>query len=247
MTRIEERIAQAHRDLEEIAEQVAQGELDEETAGRLRERYEDEIRQLQGDDEADDSPEVISGKWLLGIGGALVIIIAVLIIVVRANTDSAAGVEGVAEDVVTGESVDLDSVTNEQLEAVVAQNPNIPGMRLALADRYFFEGDFSNALTHYMYLLEDLGVQDSGALANVGWMTYQSGRPDLAESFVVESLAVLPNNGNALWYLANIRFFGLGDAAGAAEPLRQLLGYENVPDEVRTAAEDLLADVEASL
>jgi len=38
----------------------------------LRERYEDEIRQLQGDDEADDSPEVISGKWLLGIGGAVI-------------------------------------------------------------------------------------------------------------------------------------------------------------------------------
>jgi len=247
MNRIEERIAQARHDLDEIAEQVAEGELDEQTAERLRERYEDEIRQLGGGEEIEDSPSVISGKLLLAIGGALIATIAVLIIVVRANTDSTAGVEGVAEDIVTGESVELDNVTNEELEAVVAQNPNIPGMRLALADRYFFEGDFSSALTHYMYVLEDLGVQDSGALANVGWMTYQSGRPDIAESFVVESLTVQPNNGNALWYLANIRFFGLSDAAGAAEPLRQLLGYENVPDEVRTAAEDLLADVEASL
>ena len=83
------------------------------------------------------------------------------------------------------------------------------------------------------------------ALANVGWMTYQSGAPDVAESFVEESLAVQPDGGIAFWYLANIRFYGLNDQAGAIEPLQRLLEYENLPDELRVEAEGMLADAEA--
>jgi cytochrome c-type biogenesis protein CcmH/NrfG len=254
---IEERIAQTERDLAEIAEQVDQGELDADTAATLQRRYEAEretlLSQLGAEAGADpETPDTnaaagVSGLRLLGIGAALVAVIAGALWLVALNTEDQSAAEGVAEQVVTGDEVNLDDISNEQMEAVVAQSPNVPGMRLALADRYFAEGDFTNALTHYMYVLETLEVKDPAALANVGWMTYLSQVPDVAESFVEESLRVQPDGGIAFWYLANIRFYGLGDAAGSVEPLQRLLGYDNLPDELRVEAEGLLTEVEAAL
>ncbi len=253
-SRIRERIAQAERDLAEIGEQVEAGDIDSETAERLRERYEAERASLHeqlGSESAMPAdaaePEVVITRRRLVGAGVLVVAAAVLAFGVVQAVGDGAGVEGVAAEVISGEGVNLGDVTNEQMEVVVAENPDIAPMRLALADRYFAEGDFSNALNHYLYVLETLEVKDPSALANVGWMTYLSGVPDVAASFVEESLEIQPDGGIAFWYIANIRFLGLGDAAGAKSPLEQLLGYENLPDEIRIEAERLLAEVEASL
>ena len=77
-------------------------------------------------------------------------------------------------------------------------------------------------------------------------MTFLSGESELAASLVEESLQIQPDGGIAFWYLANIRANGLGDAAGAVAPLQRLLEYESLPDDIRTAAEGLLARVEAA-
>ncbi len=37
--------------------------------------------------------------------------------------------------------IDLDSITNIQMEEVVQKNPDVHGMRLSLANRYLAEGD----------------------------------------------------------------------------------------------------------
>jgi tetratricopeptide (TPR) repeat protein len=245
-----ERIAQAERDLAEIDEQVADGEMDDATAARLRLRYEAErtemLELLQAD--ADEPPAVgdalITPRRLAGAAILTIAAAALAFGVVQAVGDSAA--EGVASDVIAGGGVNLDDITNEEMEEIVAQNPDIAPMRLALADRYFADGDFSNALNHYMYVLDTLGVQDPSALANVGWMTHLSGAADVGVSFVERSLELQPDGGIALWYLANIRFRGLGDAAGAIEPLQSLLEYDNLPAELRTEAERLLAEAEAA-
>ncbi len=246
MSQIEERLAQTQRDLAELDEQVAQGELDEATAEMLRQRYEEERRRLEQGLEADEPDEAktraFSGRQIAGAGFVLVSVIAMALFLISRTDDAPAGIEGLATD----SGVNLDDVSNEEMEAVVAQNPDIPGMRLALADRYFVEGDFSNALTHYMYVLDALEIKDPSALANVGWMTYVSGEAGIAESFVEESLRIQPDGGIAFWYLANIRARGLGDTAGAMEPLQQLLEYENLPEEIRTEAELLLEQVEAA-
>lgn len=250
--RIKERIAQTDRDLAEIADQIAEGELDVATADQLRTKYENERRelhaQLGGDDDA-IAPYGggLSGRRLLGIGFVLIAVIGLVFGLIRTNTTDQSAAEGLAGDVISGDAVNLDDISNEQMEAVVAQNPDVPGMRLALADRYFGEGDFSSALTHYMYVLDTLGVQDPAALANVGWMTYLSGVPDTGESFVARSLELQPDGGIAFWYLANIRLYGLGDAAGAVEPLQRLLEYDNLPGELRTEAQRVLAEAEAAL
>lgn len=251
-TLIRERIDQTERDIAELAEQVEQGEIDEEIAAHLRNRYETErnllLEQLAtGESDVADAPEsLLSGIRLLGIGLVLIAVIGVGLWLLSNTGDDTSGVEGVAADVLTGEAMNLDDVTNEQMEAVVAQNPDIAPMRLALAERYFVAGDFQNALRHYMYILETMGVKDPTALANVGWMTYLSGAPDVAESFVEESLEVQPDGGIAFWYLAVIRFNGLDDPAGAVAPLQQLLAYDDLPDEIRVSAEEMLTEAEAA-
>lgn len=254
-SRIQERIAQAERDLVEIEAQVEIGEIDPDTAGRLAARYEAERASLLDElGNTGDRPtsESVPGSLITGrrLGGAAVLVVAAIVLafgVVKGVGEGAPAVEGVASEVVAGEGVNLDDISKEQMEVVVAENPDIAPMRLALADRYFAEGDFSNALNHYLYVLETLEVKDPSALANVGWMTYLSGAPDVAASFVAESLEIEPDGGIAFWYIANIRFVGLGDAAGAKEPLERLLEYDGLPDEIRVEAERLLADIEASL
>lgn len=254
INRIQEQIAQAERDLEEIKDQAAIGEIDAETADRLSARYAAERDRLQseleGQPTVDDSPPelaaIITPRRLTG-AAVLVVAAAVLAFgVTQAVGGGEAAVEGVAADVLAGGGVSLDEITNEEMEVVVAENPDIAPMRLALADRYYSEGDFGNALTHYMYVLETLNVQDPSALANVGWMSYLSGVPEVGASFVEQSIEVQPDAGIAFWYLANIRFTGLNDPAGAIEPLEKLLAYDNLPDDLKTEAESLLVEAKAT-
>jgi tetratricopeptide (TPR) repeat protein len=251
--RIREQLAQVERDLAEIDVQVDMGEIDDETASLLRSRYQNEREQLLGQLEATDetAPEPAAESFITGrrLVGVVILAIAAAVVtfgVVEAvgRTEPATG--GVASEVGTENGVNLDDISNEEMEGVVAQNPAIAPMRLALADRYFDDGDFGNALDHYMYVLETLDVEDPVALANVGWMTYLSGVPDVAATFVERSIAVQPDGGIAFWYLANIRFSGLGDVAGAAEPLQRLLDYDNLPDDLRVEAEALLSEVQAA-
>jgi tetratricopeptide (TPR) repeat protein len=115
-------------------------------------------------------------------------------------------------------------------------------MRLALARRYFEAGDFGPALDHYMTVLDQ--EQHPEALANVGWMTYLSDRPEVALAYVERALELEPDFAQAYWFLANIRF-ALGDAEGAVEPLERLLAYEGLPEDIRTEAEDALAGLRA--
>ena len=62
--------------------------------------------------------------------------------------------------------------------------------------------------------------------------------------------SVSPPNGvlpQAHWYIANIRYVGKQDAAGAVGPLETLLAFDSIPAEVRNAAATLLDEVRAAL
>ncbi len=63
---------------------------------------------------------------------------------------------------------------------------------------------------------------------------------ETALNLVEQSLEIEPNNPMAYWYLANIRFGGFGDAEGAIDPLLTLLGFADLPEELRVEAEQLL-------
>jgi tetratricopeptide (TPR) repeat protein len=92
--------------------------------------------------------------------------------------------------------IDLDSVTNQQLEEVVQKNPSVLGMRMSLANRYLSEGNFSNALTHFVYIATNDTTNEfkPTALSQIGWMSYESGKTMLALEYIKESIRLSPNN-----------------------------------------------------
>ncbi len=90
-----------------------------------------------------------------------------------------------------GESTSAE-VTDEELEQVVAENPEITGMRLALAERYFVAGEFDRAVDHYLVVLEQ-DPENVAALAAVGWMTHLSGSLRRGATYVERALAIEPD------------------------------------------------------
>ncbi|MDK1018195.1 MAG: tetratricopeptide repeat protein [Actinomycetota bacterium] len=252
-----EQIELVTEELADLTRQVEIGDLDEVTAERLRERYIAELDGLMAERTGEASPDSrthpspgTGGEYRRisrrAVAGTAIVAIAITIIGVYAVNSltgpSAAGAEGVAGDVLIGERlIDLDTVSNEEMEDVVAANPDVIGMRLALARRYFEATDFDLALDHYMEVLER--EKHPEALANVGWMTYLSGRPDIALGYVEASLQRQPGSLAATWFLGNIQF-ALGNYDDAAVALLVIVTSEGVPEDVKASAELLLVEME---
>ncbi|NNF63734.1 MAG: hypothetical protein HKN07_05680 [Acidimicrobiia bacterium] len=243
---VRDAIAQVDRDLEELSTQVEVGEIDATVADELRARYTAERRRLEGELELLSNVERVpeARSQSRAVVGTLIVVIGFAVLawgVAQSVTERGPGelvTGGISQDVVAG-GVDLSQVTNEEMEAVVAENPEIAPMRIALARRYFEAGDFDAAFDHYLVVLE----QDNAnyeVLANVGWITYLAGEPDVAERYVVRSIDAEPSFAQAHWYLGNIRLFGLSDPAGAIEPLETLLSFDAVPAEILSEATALL-------
>ncbi len=244
-------------ELLDLAVQVEAGDIDASTAGKLRSQYTGELDQLMSEQaDAQSLPSAgetgseatqrggrVSGRALAGTAIVAVAMTVIGVFAINSLTGpSTAGVEGVVGDIISGEgAVDLSSISNEEMEAVVAENPGVVGMRLALARRYFESGDFDKALDHYMVILEN--DKHPEALANVGWMTYISGRPDVALGYVEAALQRQPGSITATWFLGNIQFT-LGNFDEAAVALATIVDASGVPDDVKQSARSLLARME---
>lgn len=245
--RLEAQRDQARRDLEELADQLKSGEMDPVTAARLRSIYEaeaadassllDALRQVP-----DEAPQTRStrrtvvGTVLFAAGAAAVLVGVMQAVEPRPEGGFATG--GIASEVSSSEGRDLADVSNEELEVVVAANPTITPMRLALARRYFEAGEFSRALDHYIIVLDEETHPE--ALAYVGWMSHLSGESELGARYLERSLDTAPDYPLALWFLAQVRVHGLGDPQSAAPVLERLLQSPDLPADLRAAAEELL-------
>lgn len=122
------------------------------------------------------------------------------------------------------ESRDLAQVGNDEMEAVVAENPTVVGMRLALAQRYLEAGDLENAYRHTTIAI-DLPATDQEyehSLRLHGWITALRGAPDSGAGYLRAALALSPDDRDALWYLARVQFSGLGDPATARVALDEI-------------------------
>ena len=248
---IDDQVDQVLVDLADVDAGEATGDLDRATADRLRATYHREMTALEQRRQILDDPgtappagrdrrRVVAGTVLVVVALVAVGVLLAATIADRDPGDPAVG--GVPGDVI-GEGVDLGDVTNEELEAVVAENPEITGMRLALADRYFVAGEFDRAVDHYLVVLEQ-DPENVAALGAVGWMTHLSGRSDVALTYVERALAIEPDFAQGYWYLANIRATGLDDPAGAVKPLQALLEFEGLPEEIRAEAEAMLERID---
>ena len=252
--RTREQIELLYEELEDVDAQVADGDLDEETADEIRSRYRAELAALEASAAAsvatvvDEDSEKASGRKRLNgraLTGIALVAIAMTVIGVFAvqsiNNERITGADGIVGDVVRGEDqINLDDVSNEEMERIVAANPDIVAMRLALARRYFEEGDFDKALEHYFEVLNR--EESPEALANIGWMTFLSNRPDIAVTYVETALDREPDYIAAEWYLGNI-YIALGRNGEAAVLLTKIVASDQVPQDVKDTATGLLEQI----
>jgi cytochrome c-type biogenesis protein CcmH len=182
------------------------------------------------------------------IGGVVLVLVFAGIVVVAANSlqDRPAAAAGAAD---IGEE-DLSDVSNETMEAVIAANledPQINGMRLALAERYFDSGDYRSAFPHYLEVAEDPEATDPEAitaLVRLGWMAFDgNGEVDTATRLIDEALVIDPDSQLALYVRARVLWCGSGDHEQAVRTFEGLLAQPDLPPETRNQVE---ADLEAA-
>lgn len=250
--RLVERRDLVRRDLLELAAQQQDDEIAPETADRLRRSYEIELDALDtaiagmapvvGETKAAGTPGPPVGRspWRMAVGAVIVVGSVALIVALAARNSSgdAASAGGLI--------VDPASVSNEEMEAVVAANPEVNGMRMALADRYFDAEDYGAAFDHYLVIVHNdpTPAEESKALARVGWIAFRTNLPEAARDYVAASLKVDPENAEARIYIGFINFYGLGDAQTAIPQLQAALDIPDLSSVVIEQIEDALDDAQ---
>jgi len=180
------------------------------------------------------------------VGGLVLVSAFAGIVVVAANSlqDRVAANSGVAD---LGDQ-DLSDVSNETMEAVIAanaDNPQVNGMRLALAERYFDLGDYRSAFPHYLVVAEDVAAspnQAITALVRLGWMAFDgNGEVETATRLLDEALAIDPRSDAALYVKARVIWCGSGETEEAVAIFEALLADPELPEETRTQVESDIA------
>lgn len=148
----------------------------------------------------------------------------------------------------TSTTVDLSSVPHEELERIVAEHPSVVPMRLALVERYLRGNELENAQRH----AEEAAVRAetikdrARALRYLGWTTALLGDPATGEGILVQSLALDPDDRDALYFLGRVRYELLDRPDLALEPLERLTGFD-MDDQQRALVETLLAEVRVAV
>lgn len=147
------------------------------------------------------------------------------------------------------EGQDLEDVSNETMEAVIeanADHPQVDGMRLALAERHYEEGDFRAAFPHYLAVAESPNATDPQAvtaLVRLGWMTWQgNGEAETAIDLFDQALAIDQDSATARYLKAQVLWCGSGDTEEASDLLEAVRTDPDVDDDVRRF---VTADLEA--
>ncbi len=172
---------------------------------------------------------LIGGLVLAGAFGVIVVVAGFFIQGERADPGS-----GVAE--LAGQ--DLEDVSNETMEAVIAanqDNPQISGMRLALAERYFAAGDYRSAFPHYLAVAEAESSSRSQvveALIRLGWMAWDgNGEIEPALGMFDQALALEPGSSTALYLKGKVVWCGVGDFLEAERLFTAVIANADLPSE----------------
>ncbi|SDN17821.1 hypothetical protein SAMN04488074_13813 [Lentzea albidocapillata subsp. violacea] len=156
--RIEGRRDQALRDIVDLERQVDAGEIPPAVAQRLRDEYEAvaaaAIRQLESPATRRARPRGRRGPVVAYVVAAVVALFAVVVLLPGQLGDRPAGGAVSGNEVLQQPSRDLSAVTDEEMEQVIAANPGVAGMRLALVRRYVGAGAYDKAAAHLEILLQ---------------------------------------------------------------------------------------------
>lgn len=261
-SRLTETVAQAERDLAELSDQVEAGEIDEETAARLRRSYarerDDAARKLaaagpDADPQADtpDRPTVTRPRGRM-LAGAAILVVALAVAVGMAGRLAGDRSDATPDTTAAGTAFDPSAFSNETLEAVIAgaeDDPavadQLPFMRFRLAERYFEAGDFQKAFPHYEKIIEGDPPPDlaAAALTRVAWIVWLgNGEVDLAMGLLDRALEIVPGQTDALYVKGQLLWCGMGDAASAVPLFERVAADEGLDDQVASqVASDLAA------
>jgi tetratricopeptide (TPR) repeat protein len=174
-------------------------------------------------------------KWILS---STAIFIFFIVLFINLNNNSVA---------TTRTNTDLDSVTNEEMEKVINDNPDIYPMRIALANRYFDEINYSNALPHYMYVAENSDDNElkSFALSQIAWMVFESNNIEVAIDYLDEALRINENSIIAKSYLGIIYLQDPITRSDGRELLNEILSSNKLSSEDRNFVEELVSQYES--
>lgn len=160
--------------------------------------------------------------------------------------------EGPASGVADLRGQDLEDVSNETMEAVIAanaDNPQVDGMRLALAERYYEEGDFQSAFPHYLEVAESPNATDAQAvtaLIRLGWMAWQgNGEVETALNLFDEALAIDAESDTARYLKAQVLWCGADELDQAASLLEAVLSDSELAEESRQVVQSDLDAIES--
>lgn len=258
-SRLEQERDQALRDLLDLERQVGDGELPADVADDLRQTYErtaaTALALLAAPTPDRDAGPVTDrsswrGRWAAYALALAVALFAAIVLLpvylgerqtggaVTGNEALGSAAPGTGQDTAPR---DLSTVTNEEMEDVVAQNPDVLDMRLALAHRYLDEADYLAAARHYLVAL-DREPRNVEAQSHYGWLLMQAGEPQQALEYVDRALAQDPREVEALWFKANISLYGLSDPAGALTVLEQLQQRTDIEPATRSQVEALIVE-----
>lgn len=250
---LEQQRDQALADLVDLDRQVADNEIPRDVADQLRRRYEtsaahaiealDEDPPLEQQD-TDPAPRRSLTRIAAYLVAAAIAVVAAVVVLPqylapRPDDGFVTGNEA-AQD--PGAPRDLSTVTDAELEEVVAANPTVIGMRLALADRYVQKGDYSKATEHYGVALKQ-DPDNPDVRAGAGWLLFRLGEVDTALRFVDQALSIDPDSADALWYKANI-LLDRKDPTRALALLRQLAQRDDLPAESLAQVRQLITVAE---
>ena len=174
-------------------------------------------------------------KWILS---STAIFIFFIVLFINLNNNSVA---------TTRTNTDLENVTNEEMEKVINDNPDIYPMRIALANRYFDEINYSNALPHYMYVAENSDDNElkSFALSQIAWMVFESNNIEVAIDYLDEALRINENSIIAKSYLGIIYLQDLSTRSDGRKLLNEILSSNKLSSEDRNFVEELVSQYES--
>ncbi len=260
--RLEYRRGQVARDIEELEDQVESGQVEPPTAERLRGVYAEELTEIdaalagivdvpvQEEEIPEDTPRVRGFSFTtVAVAGTLLVVLTGLIVWAgtASGPDPTATGNASTEVIMDAGEIDINAMSEAELEDALARFPNSNLVRLAVADRHLARGDKEGALGHYLVVAEGdaLPHDKSRALARIGYLSYATDQLELARGTLLESLSFNEDNTEAMLYLGYVLLNGFGDEAGAIPYFERVVADPSMPSEIVEAVSEILDDARA--
>jgi cytochrome c-type biogenesis protein CcmH len=193
--------------------------------------------------EDEEAPRARRLVPIVFLGAAFVGVVVIATLTIQDRSGPASGVADLGTQ-------DLSEVSNETMEAVIASNldnPQIDGMHLALAERYFEVGDYKSAFPHYLAVAESESASANevvAALVRLGWMVWD-GNAEAAAAIDLfdQALGIDGGSTTARYLKGEVLWCGLGDTVQAASLFEEVLADPDLSDDARAQVQTALDGV----